>query len=223
MRWIIRGSMAALVLASILVLAFEALYHHALTKVPALPEPPPPQGTPFIREALWAVEGGGSEDVPILWAGNFISLQPRQDRYGVMNTARMYVLTQLTHRGHHDWDLKCGATEVWLSRHASVDDLKRELAAWTYFGRGALGIDAAAHAWFCKNADELRLEQIALILGAPQSPGQMEKPEWRRRRIRVVLDELADAGVVTRDAADAAADAPLDVFERPAELPDSDE
>ena len=226
MRWLIRGLMAALVLASIPVFAFEALYQYALTKIPVLPEPPPPQGTPFIRDALWVAEGARGNHVAILWAGNFWNgFPPRWEgnRYAVSTTARIYASDFVPRTSKLQWPLKWGATEVWLSRHAGVDDLKRELAAWGYFGRGARGIDAAAHAWFCKSADELRLAQIALILGAPQNPGHMEKPEWQRRRIRVVLDALVDGGLVTSEEANAAANAPLDVFQNVALPPDPDE
>ena len=160
MRWIRRGLLAALVLASIPVLAFEALYHYALTKVPVLPDPPPAEGTPFIRDAVWVIEGGDSNEVAVLWAWNFWDGFPPSgegNRYPMSAAARTYVLTHVDHHGKLVWQFQWGATEVWLSRHATADDLKRELAAWTYFGRGARGIEAGAHAWFGKCAGQLRI------------------------------------------------------------------
>ncbi|MBS2029703.1 MAG: transglycosylase domain-containing protein [Deltaproteobacteria bacterium] len=208
------------------MLAFEALYHYALTKVPVLPEPPPAEGTPFIREALWAVEGSRGDHVAALWAWNFWNgFPPRWEgnRYAVSTAARTYVIRFVPHHGKLNWHFQCGATEVWLSRHATADDLKRELAAWGFFGRSAFGIDAAAHAWFCKSSSELSLQQIALLLGTRQSPRHMEDPDWRNSQVRIVLRKLVDAGLVTEEEAHAAASAPLDVFQNDSEPPDPDE
>src|SRR6185437_10275430 len=106
------------------------------------------------------------------------------------------------------------AIQVWLSRHATADDLKRELAAWSYFGRGAQGVEAGAHAWFGKCAGQLRLEEIAFLIGAPQTPGRMEDPGTWVERQQYVMHRLVESGLVTEASAQEALSRPLDFVPR---------
>ena len=80
-----------------------------------------------------------------------------------------------------------------------------------YFGRGAYGIQAAAQAFFEKDAKNLTLREgaaLAAILNRPGSFDPAEGKEARRRlkdRYEYVLRGMAEMGVVDADAAQKAA------------------
>ncbi|PKO23004.1 MAG: penicillin-binding protein [Chloroflexi bacterium HGW-Chloroflexi-1] len=101
--------------------------------------------------------------------------------------------------------------EAWLAWRLEQVYSKDELLALylntTYYGHFAVGIEAAAQAYFGMHAAELDLAQCALLAGLPQYPSgynPTENPEAARYRQRVVLDLLVKDGYITRaQAADA--------------------
>ena len=71
-----------------------------------------------------------------------------------------------------------------------------------YFGRGAYGIRAAAHAYFDRELHELALEEMAFLAGLPQSPSILDPrkhPERARRRTSHVLGQMARNGFITAE------------------------
>ncbi len=76
-----------------------------------------------------------------------------------------------------------------------------------YLGDGVYGVDAASHDYFGVAADSMDLAQIATLVGMTRTPERYQPRKHPNRAVRrrnVVLDVLADAGVVSREAADAA-------------------
>ncbi len=76
-----------------------------------------------------------------------------------------------------------------------------------YLGNGLYGVDAAARYYFGVSADSLDLAQLATLVGMTRTPGRYDPrryPNRARRRRNVVLDVLAQAGLVSAQAADAA-------------------
>lgn len=90
---------------------------------------------------------------------------------------------------------------------------KREILAYylnrVYFGSGAYGIGAAAAVYFDKPIDDLDLAEVALLAGILQAPSLYSphnNPTLAQKRRDLVLQVMADAGVISKaDAATAIA------------------
>jgi penicillin-binding protein 1A len=84
----------------------------------------------------------------------------------------------------------------------------------TVGGQTAVGVQAAARIFFNKPASQLDLQQSALLAGLPQAPSQYnpfgDAGEARRRR-NEVLGKMAELHYVSKAAASAAQQAPLEV------------
>ena len=80
-----------------------------------------------------------------------------------------------------------------------------------YFGRGAYGIQAAAEAYFEKDAKDLTVREGAALASILNSPGNLDPAEGREARERLqaryayVLDGMADMESVSQTEADKAA------------------
>jgi penicillin-binding protein 1A len=86
-----------------------------------------------------------------------------------------------------------------------------------YLGEGAYGIEAAAQTYFGKPAAELSIAEAALIAGLPQAPSRANpvvNPERAERRRNVVLQEMAQAGFITRAQMTEAVGNPVRLAER---------
>ncbi|MET8847143.1 transglycosylase domain-containing protein [Amycolatopsis sp. NPDC004625] len=59
-----------------------------------------------------------------------------------------------------------------------------------YFGRGASGAQAAAKAYFNKDAKDLSASEAALLAGLIQGPSRSENPEYAQRRWNYVMDQM---------------------------------
>lgn len=83
-----------------------------------------------------------------------------------------------------------------------------------YYGRGAYGIEAAARAYFGVSARDLDLAHAAFLAGLPQRPSTLDPSADGRAahaRQAYVVGRMADDGVITRAAADAALQEPIRV------------
>ncbi len=94
--------------------------------------------------------------------------------------------------------------EAWLAwrieRHLSKEDILALYLNRAYYGNFAVGIEAAAHAYFGLSARDLDLAQCALLAGLPQAPAAwnpVAHPTEARARQRVVLDRMFAEGMIT--------------------------
>jgi membrane peptidoglycan carboxypeptidase len=101
--------------------------------------------------------------------------------------------------------------EAWLAWRLEKVYSKDELLALylnsTYYGHFAVGIEAAAQAYFGLHAQELDLAQCALLAGLPQYPAgynPMENPKAARSRQKIVLDLMVRHGYIPQAQADEA-------------------
>lgn len=79
-------------------------------------------------------------------------------------------------------------------------------------GAGAHGIEAAARTYFDKTAAELTVTEVATLAAIPKAPthyNPRRNPEQNRARRNLVLDAMADAGVISESEATAAKQQPL--------------
>ncbi|HEY9524724.1 MAG TPA: transglycosylase domain-containing protein, partial [Thermopolyspora sp.] len=102
-----------------------------------------------------------------------------------------------------------------IEREFTKDQILERYLNIAYFGSGAFGIEAAARRFFGVHASALTLPQAATLAGAVRTPSATDPAVGQRQRARLlkrrdlVLDRMADVGVVTRAAAGAAKRSPL--------------
>ena len=81
-----------------------------------------------------------------------------------------------------------------------------------FLGHGAYGVGAAASRYFGKELSDLTLAESALIAGLAKAPSRyspVANPERALKRRAVVLQDMVEAGYITDDERQAAADEPL--------------
>lgn len=83
-----------------------------------------------------------------------------------------------------------------------------------YFGEGAYGVESAARTYFGKHAENLSLPECAMLAGLPKAPSTYspyKNPLAALNRRNVVLNRMADLGVITLQQATEAKNAPLEL------------
>ena len=81
-----------------------------------------------------------------------------------------------------------------------------------YFGDGAFGVQSAARHFFSKNAKDLNLLESATLAGLVKNPvgyDPVDNPERAESRRNVVLDRMAQLGVLTEKKAERLKGKPL--------------
>jgi membrane peptidoglycan carboxypeptidase len=77
----------------------------------------------------------------------------------------------------------------------------------TFFGQQAYGIEAAAQRYFSKSAEDLKLEEAAMLAGIVQSPSRYDPvndPQEATKRRNTVLQRMADVRDISQAEADRA-------------------
>jgi penicillin-binding protein 1A len=98
---------------------------------------------------------------------------------------------------------------IQLERHNSKPEILAAYLNSTYFGEGAIGVEAAARTYFRKPAEDLSLSESALLAGiipAPSTYDPRVNPEVADRRRLTVLDRVQAAGIVPQPEVQAARD-----------------
>ena len=108
--------------------------------------------------------------------------------------------------------LKEAALAWQLEQRWSKDRILTAYLNTIYFGNGAYGIEMAARAYFDKHADELDLEEAALLAGIPANPGAYDpaaNPKAAKARRETVLRLMLEQGLIGPNEFDRAAEAAL--------------
>jgi penicillin-binding protein 1A len=101
---------------------------------------------------------------------------------------------------------------VKLERKLTKDEIFERYLNSVYFGRGATGVQAAAHAYFEKDAKDLELPEaayLAAVLRAPENTDARRNPERAKFRRDSVLTNMAKLGFITEKQRVASAEIPL--------------
>jgi penicillin-binding protein 1A len=105
------------------------------------------------------------------------------------------------------------AALAWqLEQQWSKDKILTEYLNTIYFGNGAYGVEQAARVYFGRSAKRLNLAQAALLAGIPSDPTRYDpktNPRAARDRRDLVLQMMADQGVITQAELAAALATPL--------------
>ncbi len=94
---------------------------------------------------------------------------------------------------------------IALEQTHSKDWILERYLNSAYFGAGAHGVQAAARRYFDKNASKLSVREAATIAGLVKNPvgyDPIRNPERSMQRRNVVLDRMAELGVITATKAD---------------------
>ena len=93
---------------------------------------------------------------------------------------------------------------LWLEQKFTKEEILTLYLNRVYFGAGAYGIDAAAYRYFGKSARSLSLGEAALLAGLLKAPSRLaptSNPGDAGRRGRLVIDQMVEAGFLSRDEA----------------------
>ena len=91
---------------------------------------------------------------------------------------------------------------VRVEQSYSKEEILELYLNWIYFGNGAYGAQAAAQAFFKKNASELTLGQAAMLAGMPQRPSyytDSDNVDAAIDRRNAVLQAMVETGKITLD------------------------
>ncbi|GLY68863.1 transglycosylase domain-containing protein [Amycolatopsis taiwanensis] len=91
-----------------------------------------------------------------------------------------------------------------MTRTYSKQDILTAYLNTVYFGRGAYGIQAAAHAFFNEDVSKLTAEQSALLAGLVQAPGAANNEAYQHRRYNYVMGRMLANHWITQEEYDTA-------------------
>ncbi|WP_369825699.1 transglycosylase domain-containing protein [Novosphingobium sp. HII-3] len=109
----------------------------------------------------------------------------------------------------------------WLEAWLTKDEILERYLSNAYFGDNTYGIRAASLHYFHRRPERLTIGQAALLAGLMKAPSRLAPTnnlDLSRKRMRVVLKSMADAGYLTPAEARSVSAPRLDVRSR-AELP----
>ncbi len=110
--------------------------------------------------------------------------------------------------------LQEGVLALWLEAKYSKDEILQLYLNRVYFGAGATGVEKAAQKFFSKSARDVSLAESAVLAGVLRAPSVLNpinSQQQSRARAELVLRAMVEAGFVTKDEADNAANAPAAV------------
>jgi penicillin-binding protein 1A len=103
---------------------------------------------------------------------------------------------------------------LWLERRFTKDQILTLYLNRVYLGAGAFGVEAAARRYFGRSVRTLNLRESATLAGLLQAPSRLAptvNPEAADSRAATVLENMVEAGAITRAQAVAALSEPLRV------------
>jgi penicillin-binding protein 1A len=93
---------------------------------------------------------------------------------------------------------------VQMERGFSKEQILELYLNHIYLGAGAYGIEAAARSYFDKPASELTVAEASLLAGLPKAPSSLNprrNPDGAELRRMLVVDAMAQTGVITPEQA----------------------
>lgn len=96
---------------------------------------------------------------------------------------------------------------IQLERKFTKNEIFEMYLNQIYFGEGAYGLQSAAQVYFGKNAEDLNLEEAALLASLPKAPNSYNPYKdmaAATKRRNLVLDSMAKYGFITQAQAEAA-------------------
>nr|WP_095661203.1 transglycosylase domain-containing protein [Corynebacterium glaucum] len=138
--------------------------------------------TGFIRAALGQVTGNTS-------AGGGSTITQQYVKNAIVGNEHSY------ERKARELVYSVKMTNEW-----SKEEILTAYLNTVYFGRNAYGVEAAAHAFFGKSADQLTVEEGGVLAASIQLPSQLDpwtNPEGAHQRWDYVMDGMVEMGEIT--------------------------
>ncbi len=180
---------------------------------------------PHVRQATIAAEDRrfhshlGVDWLAVARAGA-ANLWHRRVVSGASTITMQLARTVRPHRRSLWGKVKEAALALRIEASLSKDQILEEYLNRVTYGPNLRGYAAASQAYFETAPASLSLAQAALIAGLPRGPtlySVTKRPEIVKRRRDRIVQRMADAAVIERDARDRAVDEPLvTLLERPA-------
>lgn len=175
--------------------------------------------SPAMQAAVLAAEDrsffthGGVDPVGIARAA-WVDIRGGKVSQGGSTLTQQYVkLTYLSQERTFSRKIKEAVLSAKLEQKLSKKEIFERYLNLVYFGRGAYGVQAAAHAYFGVDAKDLNLPQAATLAGIIRNPPSGDDPDKALRLRRLVLNGMLDANMID-EAQRAAADAqPLGIID----------
>ncbi|MGY2701178.1 transglycosylase domain-containing protein [Nocardioides sp. HB32] len=130
---------------------------------------------------------------------------------GASTITQQYVkILYLSQERSYKRKVKEAILSLKVQREQSKSEILRGYLNTIYFGRGAYGVQAAAQAYFDKDAKDLDLKESAVLASVLNNPTHFDPANGKQskhdlhERYDYVLDGMADAGNITQDEADKA-------------------
>lgn len=98
--------------------------------------------------------------------------------------------------------LREAITAVQIEKTYTKEEILILYLNQVYFGKGAYGIEAAAHTYFDKPAIELTVDECAMLVGILKNPSgydPIEHPDACKERRNLVLNNMKEEGYITKD------------------------
>jgi len=175
-----------------LIQAFIATEDRAFYKHPGI------NPIAFIRAALANLRAGR-----IVQGGSTITMQLVENAFFAEKPERSYKRK-----------IQEAVLAIQLERNYTKDEILEAYLNHIYFGHGAYGVQAAAQTYFGKNVEDLTLSEAAAITGVTNNPAlysPFRNEEAAKHRRAIVLDNMVEAGFITREEAEKAKKEPFNL------------
>jgi len=173
---------------------------------------------PIVKQAIVAVEDRRfwehrGIDIQGMARALWADIQHKKVVQGGSTITQQFIKNQYTRDEQTvSRKLKEAALAWQLEQRWSKDRILTSYLNTIYFGNGAYGIEMASRVYFGKHADELTLEEAALLAGIPANPGAYDPTSNRRAakaRRETVLRLMLEQGVIGPKDFDRATEARL--------------
>lgn len=101
-----------------------------------------------------------------------------------------------------------------LEKKYTKDEILEMYLNTIYFGHNCFGLQSASEFYFDKNAEDLTLEESAVLVGLLSSPNNyspFKNPQKSAERRNLVLKAMSDCGFISKERYDEAKGSPLEV------------
>ena len=172
----------------------------------------PDQIPPLLAKAVVSVEDRrffqhGGVDLRAIGRATWHDVTGRRIEGGSTITQQLARRLYLTQERTLKRKVQEAALAFWLELKFSKKEILARYLNTAYFGDGAYGVDAAAHRYFGKSAQQLSLNEAAMLAGLIRAPSQLEPDRnmaGAQERAGTVLDAMAETGAISQQQADEA-------------------
>ncbi|RPF54055.1 monofunctional biosynthetic peptidoglycan transglycosylase [Aquisalibacillus elongatus] len=167
------------------------------------------QISPYIKEAFIAAEDQHfynhfGFDVPRIASAVYHNVISMDKVQGASSITQQYARNLfLTHQKTWTRKIQEALITVRLEVFQDKDEILEGYLNSIYFGHGQYGIQAASQYYFDKNADDLKLEEAALLAGIPRGPSvysPLISYENAMNRQKWILERMNETGKITETA-----------------------